>query len=198
MIADFNTALSDSGISGVTVKLAGTVKGSKSFQYNEVSQALSWLSSDTAIASERTTTKADLVSIIINGSGTPVGVPFTAGIGHLPGSAAGSKNAAFSAFLHTVGSGTFVHEVGHNLGSQHDKATNASGGVFPYSHGNHFTGNDGKDYRTVMAYSKNGETRVLKFSGPNVLHQGVATGKADDADNAKSVGNMIPVVKKYN
>ena len=48
-----------------------------------------------------------------------------------------------------------------------------------------------------MAYSKNGETRVLKFSGPNVLHQGVATGKAD-LDNAKSVGNMIPVVKKYN
>ena len=196
MLADFNTALSDSGISGVTVKLAGTVKGSKSFQYNEVSQALSWLSSDTAIATERTTTKADLVSCLINGSGTPVGVPFTAGMGSLPGSAAGNKNAAFSVFLHTVGSGTFVHEIGHNLGSQHDKATNASGGVFSYSHGNHFTGNDGKDYRTVMAYSKNGETRVLKFSGPNVLHQGVATGKAD-LDNAKSVGNMIPVVKKY-
>jgi hypothetical protein len=48
-----------------------------------------------------------------------------------------------------------------------------------------------------MAYSKNGETRVLKFSGPNVLHQGVATGIADDADNAKSVDNMLPVVKKY-
>jgi hypothetical protein len=197
LIADLNSAISDSGISGTTVKIAGTVQASRTFQWNEVSDALSWLSSDTAIATERTTTKADLVSCLINGTGTPIGVSFTAGMGALPGSASGNKNAAHSVFLHSVSSGTFVHEIGHNLGSHHDKATHATGGVFPYSHGNHFTGDDGKDYRTVMAYSKNGETRVLKFSGPNVLHQGVATGIADDADNAKSVDNMLPVVKKY-
>ena len=197
LIQDLNSALTDSGISGTQVKIAGTVQASRSFNWDEVSTALGWLSSDSAIATERTNTKADLVTCLINGSGTPVGVSFTAGIGNLPGSASGSKNAAFSIFLHSVGSGTFVHEIGHNMGSHHDKTTNASGGVFPYSHGNHFTGNDGTEYRTVMAYSKNGETRVLKFSGPSVTHQGVATGKADDTDNAKSVDNMLPVIKKY-
>ena len=38
-----------------------------------------------------------------------------------------------------------------------------------------------------MAYNKNGETRVLKFSGPTVMHQGTYTGKANETDNSKSI-----------
>ena len=36
LVADLNSAISDSGISGTTVKVAGTVQASRTFQWNEV------------------------------------------------------------------------------------------------------------------------------------------------------------------
>jgi hypothetical protein len=60
-----------------------------------------------------------------------------------------------------------------------------SGGVFPYSVGNRFFGLSGTEYRTVMAYAPG--TRIGRFSSPLALYDGIATGIADERDNARSI-----------
>ena len=63
---------------------------------------------------------------------------------------------------------TFVHELGHNMGSMHDRKTVASQGgagsfgAFPYSFG--YNGTKSK-FGTVMSYT---QPRVGKFSNPNI------------------------------
>lgn len=61
---------------------------------------------------------------------------------------------------------SFVHEIGHNMGSMHDRATVKSqgggSGVFPYSFG--YNGTLSK-FGTVMSYT---QPRVGKFSNPNI------------------------------
>ena len=101
-----------------------------------------------------------------------------------------------SAIWNTVPGTTFSHELGHNLGCGHGGSN--GGGLLPYSNGNHFTGTDGKGYRTIMAYSKAGfTTRVDVYSGPNVQYKGALTGQAGKTDNAKTLRDRIPVAKKY-
>ena len=96
---------------------------------------------------------------------------------------------------HPSGGGTFSREVCHNLGCGHGGSN--GGGLHSYSNGNHFTGTDGKGYRTIMAYSKAGfTTRVDVYSGPNVQFKGAITGQAGQTDNAKTLRERIPIAKK--
>ena len=100
---------------------------------------------------------------------------------------------------------THAHEMGHNLGSDHSRnqqrgAASASGGVFDYSTGWRWTGNDGRSYASVMTYAE-GSTHVNIFSNPNVSHQGTPTGSYSGqyapADNARSIGFMKHVIADY-
>ncbi len=60
---------------------------------------------------------------------------------------------------------TLTHEVGHNMGIQHDIATTPGNGVFSFSHGYRV---DGK-FRTIMGTnSSTGETRIGMFSNPSI------------------------------
>jgi len=83
---------------------------------------------------------------------------------------------------------TFPHEIGHNQGCGHDR-DNGGCGFRSYGYGWRFTGNNGVQYRTVMAYLP-GE-RIPYFSNPNVTYQGVATGvpigQANEAHNAQVI-----------
>jgi hypothetical protein len=68
---------------------------------------------------------------------------------------------------------SFPHEIGHNQGCGHDR-DNGGCGFRSYGFGWRFTGNDGVQYRTVMAYAPG--TRIPYFSNPNVSFQGQPTG----------------------
>ncbi|MDO8142000.1 MAG: M12 family metallo-peptidase [Candidatus Brocadiales bacterium] len=85
---------------------------------------------------------------------------------------------------------TLVHEMGHNMGCDHEEA-NATGGVFEYSYGYCFA-----PYKSVMAYCTNGETRISYFSNPDVTYDGLATG-AEDANNARSINNVKITVSQF-
>lgn len=85
---------------------------------------------------------------------------------------------------------TFPHEIGHNQGCDHDRANATSGCAFrSYAYGWRFTGNDGVQYRTVMAYAPG--TRIPYFSNPNVSYQGQPTGvpigQTNEAHNASVI-----------
>lgn len=107
-----------------------------------------------------------------------------------------------------VGSGclsnlSLQHELGHNMGNQHDRDSATNLGAYEYSYGFRRCVSDGSGFRTVMAYACSGASRVNYFSNPYVTYGGYATGVAYEssasgsADNARSMRSTMPVVSAF-
>ncbi|MBN2198362.1 MAG: hypothetical protein JW747_00770 [Candidatus Aminicenantes bacterium] len=98
---------------------------------------------------------------------------------------------------------TLVHELGHNLGCHHrkDQAVQPGPGIFSYSAGWRWAGDNGNRYCSVMSYTDDwngyGVTRVGHFSSPLVTHQGAPTGDAADGDNARTLRETKGIVSSY-
>jgi len=98
---------------------------------------------------------------------------------------------------------TLAHELGHNMGSQHDRDT-AKGddgkldnpddyGAFEYSFGYKPAA-----FYTIMAYGDSGQTSYLTFSNPRTTFcGGAACGVNNSEDNAKSLGLVMPAVAGF-
>lgn len=151
---------------------------------------LSNLRSNATIQTLRNTHNADLVALISETAGV-------CGIGYLMGGSAGNQNNGFTVTARgcAVGNLSFAHELGHNMGSQHNPE-NGSGATFSFGYGHYINGN----YRTVMSYvdpCPSGCTRRPYFSNPAVTFSGVPTGVADARDNARSINNLADVIANY-
>ena len=114
---------------------------------------------------------ADLVSLIIEGTSL-------CGIAWLMT----TQSNAFEAFAFSVvaricatGNYSFGHELGHNMGLQHDRADAPADGVFPFSHGYVDAPHGFRDIMGVAA-SCGGCMRIQNFSNPNVTFNGFPTG----------------------
>lgn len=154
-----------------------------------LSSELSALRTSTEAANLRTQYNADLVALMSNSTDN-------CGIGYLA-SAAGSASSGFTVNSRTcaVGNLSFAHELGHNMGSQHNPES-GSGAAFTYGYGHYVDGN----FRTVMSYvdpCASGCTRRPYFSNPAVLFNGLPTGIQDARDNARSLNNMSDVIANY-
>ena len=91
------------------------------------------------------------------------------------------------------GGATFAHELGHNMGLRHDRYVDGGNTPAPYSHGyvNQRSFEEGAPgssrWRTLMAYSSQcrdaGFTcpRLLRFSNPDLLHEGDPMGVAGES-----------------
>jgi hypothetical protein len=162
------------------------------FVYTETTASadLSNLRNNVTIQGLRNTHNADLVAEISEVTGV-------CGIGYLMGQASGNQNNAFTVTVRScaVGNLSFAHELGHNMGSQHNPE-NASTPTFTYSFGHYVNGN----YRTVMSYSDpctSGCTRRPYFSNPDVIFNGAPTGINNARDNARSINNTADVITAY-
>lgn len=101
---------------------------------------------------------------------------------------------------------TLAHEMGHNMGSTHDRATSqGSNGVldadeygrYPYSFGYKTSSLQGNFY-TVMAYGDTGQNTYRVFSNPNITScGGFACGVANEADNARSLSQTMPIIAGF-
>jgi peptidyl-Asp metalloendopeptidase len=140
----------------------------------------------------RNTYGADLVSLWIDNSAS-------CGIGWLMGSLSPAfESNGYSVVYWSCATGyySFAHEMGHNMGCQHDVG-NAAGqpGLYSYSYGWRFTGTDAVLYRTIMAYDPG--TRIQRFSNPNVNYMGTPTGDASQAYNALTINNSAYIVANF-
>lgn len=148
---------------------------------------------------------ADMVSLIVDRTDY-------CGIAYLMTSlSSGFASSAFSVVEDGCATGyySFAHELGHNMGSQHDYETvtngNSSWGIYDYSFGFWLYHAPTTDYvyRTVMAYNcPGGCTRMSHFSNPSVSlsHSSgdmLPTGIANEADNARSLNNALSTVATW-
>lgn len=163
------------------------------YVYTETASAstdLGNLRSNAGVQALRNTHNADMVAMI----GEMQGV---CGIGYLMGGAGGNQNNAFTATARScaVGNLSFAHELGHNMGSQHNPE-NGSNPTFPFGFGHYVNGS----FRTVMSYvdpCPNGCTRVAYFSNPSVIFNGQPTGTFNARDNARSINNTADTIANY-
>ncbi len=161
--------------------------------YTETSSAstdLSNLRANSAIAALRNTYNADLVSMISESVGV-------CGIGYLLNTLNGSPTNGFTVTVRScaVGNLSFAHELGHNMGDQHNPE-NGSGPIFSYSYGHYVNGL----YRTVMSYADpctSGCARLPYFSNPQVSWNNQPTGIDNQRDNARSMEQTADVVAAY-
>lgn len=94
----------------------------------------------------------------------------------------------------------FAHELGHNQGCNHDRENAGSGcNAYSYSYGYRFTGNDGVQYRTIMAYAP-GQS-IARFSNPDITYQGVPVGvpigQPLESHNAQTINNTSPIIESF-
>lgn len=151
---------------------------------------LTALRNDATAATTRTTFKADLVAMISNSSDA-------CGIGYLMGAVPGNSNNGFTVTSRTcaVGNLSFPHEMGHNMGSQHNPE-NGSNPTFLYGFGHYINGS----FRTVMSYADpctSGCTRQPYFSNPATYFNGFPTGIINARDNARSINNTADSIANY-
>lgn len=142
---------------------------------------------------------ADLVALLrpYAPDDTSCGIAYLSGAGLQGPSAWASSGYSVTA----CGSYTMAHELGHNLGSHHDRETATTDGVlgygaFEFSFGHRQSTSPA--FATIMAYSQAGQSRLGYFSAPaNNLCLGVACGVADISDNARSINLMAETISRF-
>lgn len=133
---------------------------------------------------------ADLVALISNDTSA-------CGQGYLMNSSWLSSNFARYAFSVTrfscISNDTFTHELGHNMGSAHNKESASSQGSYAYSYGHRQCGS----FHTVMSYACSGSKRIMYFSNPSLTYNGTVIGITDQADNVRSLDNTASIVASF-
>jgi hypothetical protein len=142
--------------------------------------------------------QADLVALIVDNGGASCGIAYVM----TNGPRASFASSAFSVTARDcIVNDTLAHELGHNMGNAHDRATGGTG-VFPYSYG--YRDVVGR-FRTIMAYACPTVScpRVKYFSNPNIMINGRPAGidhaidPVNSADNARSMNEVRQIVAAW-
>jgi hypothetical protein len=87
------------------------------------------------------------------------------------------------------------HEMGHNLGAQHNRQQNSTGGLFAYSYGYR---NDSAGFYDVMSYGLNGQEAERLYSTPDLsICKGLPCGEANASDVARTLRQTMPIAATF-
>ncbi len=154
------------------------------------SSDLGTLRANATVQGWRNERSADLVAMIGE-------VSDVCGIAYLIGGATqGGSAYSITARSCAVGNLTFAHELGHNMGSNHNPENSGSTPAFPFSYGHWING----QFRTVMSYTNqctSGCVRRPYWSSPSVFYTGIATGLEGTRDNVRSLNITGENVANY-
>lgn len=184
-----NTAYANSGIT-TRLSLAG-VEEIEISESSDYSSMLNFIRTSSSVGAMRDSSKADLVSLIVssNSSRSLCGLAFITA----------PANFAFSVvnFGCAIDNLTFAHELGHNMGCNHNPENGGGGQAFPFSFG-HFQVNS---YRTVLATAAPNNpcgncNRVPQFSNPDINFRGLPTG-TNQRNNARTINERAEIVANF-
>ncbi|NIP25143.1 MAG: hypothetical protein GWN67_17640 [Phycisphaerae bacterium] len=140
---------------------------------------LDWLTANADVTAARNTYGADFVNMLTSsGSGC--------------GRCNSNESRAYTVakWTRAVNTWTLAHEIGHNIGCQHNREDAGCTGIYTYSYGWHFYGDSSTHWGTVMSYKG---TRVAHFSDPDISFDGEPTGvpigDPNEAHNAQTIIN---------
>ena len=129
---------------------------------------------------------ADIVGLVLD---NPTGCGQSTRVG-------ADADEAFFVVHHACAAITYsiAHEIGHILGTRHDRFTDANEKPFPFAHG-YINGNK---WRDMMSYQEGcgGCPRIPYWSNPRVLYRGEPTGTAA-SDNARVILEQAERVSKF-
>jgi hypothetical protein len=174
-----NQAYMDSGV-GITLNLVGTQQVALT-EKGSMESTLSAATSDSEIKGIRDRLAADIVMVVSQDSNW-CGYAWIMGYnstGFAP-NAYGAMNSG------CLSNNTFVHEIGHIQGLDHDRESSAGGGAYAYAYGYRRCTSDGTGFREIMAYPCSGVPLVWKFSSPNLYYNGYAMGVSYEASPSTS------------
>lgn len=188
-VSETNQGYANSGVT-ITLQLAGTGQVTYTETGNFSTELSRYRSTSDgymdAIHTTRNNVAADVAVLIVNGNAA-------CGIGYLNSNAA----SAFTVVARSCATGyySFAHEIGHNMGANHDPA-NASGSPYAYGHGYQRPANG---WRTIMAYACSGAscTRINYWSNPNKTYNGVAMGTTATHNNARVLNQRAATVAAF-
>lgn len=143
--------------------------------------------------------EADLVAVLrtLTAWSGSCGVGWLNGGGRAPGAITDAHGFTVSN-VEPCGPHVLAHEIGHNLGSAHERAVqvNLDGqldyGVYDYSFGHAVYD---PPFTTIMAYGVGGHVGV--FSSPALGLCGGPCGVEDEADNVRSMNNAAPATAAF-
>jgi len=142
------------------------------------------------VHSLRNTHGADIVSLITEDRNA-------CGVGYVMQ----NRSSRFASYAFNVvyssclSSQTLAHEVGHNMGSQHDRDSTSFPGVSSYAYGYRSCGSNG--FTTVMAYGCSGAAGRSHFSNPSIrFSDGRPTGTSTE-NNARSINETATTVAAW-
>lgn len=185
-----NQSFRNSGLANVNIRLAHT----QMVDYDEAGGAhfdhlyrmVDGVGSLKAVRKLRDTKRADIVGLILD---DPSGCGLSTRV------AADAEEAYFVAH-HSCAAITYsiAHEIGHILGTRHDRQTDAGNSPFPFGHG-YVNGNK---WRDLMSYQEScdGCPRIPYWSNPRIKYQGEPTGTAAN-DNARVILSQAERVSKF-
>jgi hypothetical protein len=209
-------ALSNQAYTRAGAQISLVLAGMMRVNYTEsadISTDLNNLTSSVSLANVRTrraNVLADLASLFRRNNPSFCGIAWFPGAGFMPtpvAGAGGTRETGYSIMNRTcVENLSFHHELGHNMGLQHDRfVVSGSPGTNFYNFG---YVNLQKRQRTIMAYnnlcaaSSFNCTRINYFSSPTIRPPGnvvigKAAGTAGAADNTRRLKSTRTPVSRY-
>lgn len=215
-ITNFNTALTNSGVSNVTINLVYsgevvyTESGNLSTDLPRLRNNNDGFMDD--VHTLRTTYGADLCALV---TATPTN---TCGLGYVNTSSTNyTSNSGFCVSLYNcaVSNYSLAHELGHNMGLRHDWYVDTN--TTPCDHHHGYTNKKAIDlgssstssqrWRTIMAYNDECSskgfncTRINRWANPNVNYNsdptGVAIGSTNPSNEAYGFARFACVVSNF-